>query len=223
MGGGLDLVLITPSIIDVSEHYDFKEKVINFVPPQKLKEIIDFTLPSEGSGIDPDLKCKLACLFPLLAKCLCFSLKCFTCLADLFYSWLCASQLWKSTSSRCWNTACAQAPLGTSISFGLARTLLVSILPSFLFLLFHPCVALSRLSQVKSHTDHLHETSLSLSALSAHTLPIKLQWLTLNSHRMQALSLNGCPHSLILRLTPMKLHLSTHCMSPKFHFRDEII
>jgi hypothetical protein len=42
---------------DVGQHYDFDNtKVINFVPPDKLKEIIDFPLPAEGCGLTADLK-----------------------------------------------------------------------------------------------------------------------------------------------------------------------
>lgn len=42
---------------DVGQHYDFeKTRVINFVPPEKLKEIIDLSLPAEGCGLTPDLK-----------------------------------------------------------------------------------------------------------------------------------------------------------------------
>jgi hypothetical protein len=44
------------SCVDVSEHYKYDStKVINFVPPEDLKKIIDFTLPTEGVGITPDL------------------------------------------------------------------------------------------------------------------------------------------------------------------------
>jgi hypothetical protein len=42
---------------DVGQHYDFDNtRVINFVPPDKLKEIIDFPLPAEGCGLTSDLK-----------------------------------------------------------------------------------------------------------------------------------------------------------------------
>lgn len=41
----------------ISEHYDHENtKVVNFIPPEKLKEIIDLTLPATGVGISPDLK-----------------------------------------------------------------------------------------------------------------------------------------------------------------------
>jgi len=41
----------------VGQHYDFDNtRVINFVPPDKLKEIIDFPLPAEGCGLTSDLK-----------------------------------------------------------------------------------------------------------------------------------------------------------------------
>ena len=50
--------LLTLNPLDVSEHYDHENtNVVNFVPPEKLQEIIDFTLPAEGVGLSPDLKC----------------------------------------------------------------------------------------------------------------------------------------------------------------------
>jgi hypothetical protein len=40
----------------VTDHYKYETtKVINFVPPEELKKIIDFSLPVEGVGITPDL------------------------------------------------------------------------------------------------------------------------------------------------------------------------
>ncbi len=174
------------------------------MPPQKLKEIIDFTLPSEGSGIDPDLKCKLACLFSLLLN-VCVSL------LNALHAWLTCSVALCIIAVEKY----IEQVLEYSVRTGSPRyfnqlwsgTDIACKHPSFLF---HPCVALLRLSQIIHRPD-------SLLSLSAHTLLIT------NSHRMQALSLNGCPHSLILRLTPMKWHLSTHCMSPKLHLRDEMI
>ena len=40
---------------DISQHYDANTKVVEFVPPLKLREIIDLSLPQQGCKLSPDL------------------------------------------------------------------------------------------------------------------------------------------------------------------------